>query len=72
MKHKITVNRTAFYHTLGDVKTAKTIWIVLHGYGYLAEYFIKKFEPILNSETAVIAPEALSKFYLNGVGYDGK
>jgi len=72
MLNKITVNKTAFYHTLGDVKTAKTIWFVLHGYGYLAEFFIKKFEPILNENTAVIAPEALSKFYLNGVGYDGR
>ena len=72
MKKKISVNRTAFYHTLGDLNTAKTIWFVLHGYGYLAEYFIKKFEPILNNNTAIIAPEGLSKFYLNGVGYDGR
>ena len=72
MQQKITVSKTAFYHTLGDIKTAKTIWFVLHGYGYLAEFFIKKFDPILNDETAVIAPEGLSKFYLNGVGYDGR
>ncbi|MDG1475666.1 MAG: alpha/beta fold hydrolase [Vicingaceae bacterium] len=72
MQHKITVNKTAFYHTLGDVKTAQTIWIVLHGYGYLAKYFIRKFNPILNENTAVIAPEGLSKFYLNGVGFDGR
>lgn len=65
-KHNITVSKTANYYTLGNVKTAKTIWFVLHGYGYLAEFFIKKFEPILNNETCVIAPEALSRFYLNG------
>jgi len=72
MQNKITVNKTAFYHTLGEVKTAQTIWIVLHGYGYLAEFFINKFNPILNDTTAVVAPEALSKFYLNGVGIDGR
>lgn len=72
MQNTITVNKTAFYHTLGDVKTAKTIWFVLHGYGYLAKYFIKKFSPVLNENTAIIAPEGLSKFYLNGVGYDGR
>mgnify|MGYP000374423268 CR=1 FL=1 len=72
MRKKIRVNKTAFYHTLGTVKTAQTIWIVLHGYGYLAEYFIKKFEPILDNTTAVIAPEGLSKFYLKGVGHDGR
>lgn len=65
-KHNITVPKTANYYVLGDIKTAKTIWFVLHGYGYLAEFFIKKFEPIVNNETCVIAPEALSRFYLNG------
>ena len=70
VKHNITVSKTANYYTIGDIKTAKTIWIVLHGYGYLAEFFIKKFEPILNNETCVIAPEALSRFYLNG--FNGK
>lgn len=65
-KHNITVSKTANYFVLGDINTAKTIWFVLHGYGYLAEFFIKKFEPIVNNETCVIAPEALSRFYLNG------
>jgi len=72
MQNKITVSKTAFYHTLGDAKTAKTIWIVIHGYGYLAEFFIKKFNPVLDDTTAIIAPEGLSKFYLNGVGVDGR
>ena len=71
-KHNISVNKTASYYTLGDSKTATTIWFVLHGYGYLAKYFINKFTPILNDNTCVIAPEALSKFYLNGVGVDGR
>ncbi|MGE0561216.1 MAG: alpha/beta hydrolase [Flavobacteriales bacterium] len=65
-KNNLIVEKTATYYTLGDVNTAKTIWFVLHGYGYLAEFFIKKFEPIVNNKTCVIAPEALSKFYLNG------
>lgn len=65
-KHSITVNKTATYHVLGNVKEAKTIWFVLHGYGMLAEFFIKKFEAIINNEVAVIAPEGLSKFYTKG------
>ncbi len=65
-KHNILVSKTATYYTLGDVKTAKTIWFVLHGYGMLAKYFIRKFNPILNGEVAVIAPEGLSKFYTQG------
>lgn len=69
-KHNIIINKTANYYSLGDIKSAKTIWFVLHGYGYLAKNFIEKFNPILNEDTAVIAPEGLSKFYLGGV--DGK
>ena len=41
-----------------------TVWFVLHGYGMLSEYFIKKFESILNENTLVIAPEATNRFYL--------
>lgn len=66
MKHKIKVNKTAVYHSEGNIKTAKTIWIVLHGYGMLAEYFIRKFHPILNDDSCIIAPEGLSKFYSKG------
>lgn len=71
-KNNIVVNRTANFYTLGEIKTAQTIWFVLHGYGYLAKYFIKKFEPISNETVAIVAPEGLSKFYSNGVGYDGR
>jgi len=71
-KNNILVQRTADYYTLGDISNAETIWFVLHGYGYLAKYFIKKFEPVLKDSIAIIAPEGLSKFYSNGVGYDGR
>ncbi len=66
MLHKLKVSKTAIYHSEGDLKTAKTIWFVLHGYGMLAEYFIRKFHPILNNTTCIISPEGLSKFYSKG------
>lgn len=66
LKHSISINRTASFYSLGNIKNAKTIWFVLHGYGMLGKYFIKKFEPILNKENAIIAPEGLSKFYTKG------
>jgi len=72
MRHNITINKTALFYTLGNLKNPKTIWFVLHGYGYLAKYFVKKFNPILNKDTLIVAPEGLSKFYLNGVGVDGR
>ena len=70
MKHNIKVDKTAVYHSLGNVKTAKTIWFVLHGYGMLAKYFVKKFDPIANNTNCIIAPEGLSKFYVSG--FDGR
>lgn len=58
----IRVPRTARYHVLGDVQKAKHIWIVLHGYGQLARYFLNKFEG-LGTDLLIVAPEGLSRFY---------
>ena len=64
-KFKIQTSKTARYFQIGELSSmTKTIWIVLHGYGMLPEYFIKKFECIANKETVIVAPEALNKFYL--------
>lgn len=65
----IKVPRTARYYISGNLNNkTKNVWFVLHGYGQLAKDFIKWFDELANEETVVIAPEALSKFYLNG-GY---
>ena len=65
--HSIPVTRTARYFTLGELNEGtRQVWFVLHGYGQLAEYFIRKFEKISDDQTYVVAPEALSRFYLNG------
>jgi predicted esterase len=63
-EHHITVPRTARYHTLGEARTAKALWIVLHGYGYLARYFLRRFEPVVE-DLFIVAPEGLSRFYLD-------
>lgn len=39
--------------------------MVCHGYGQLAAYFIKKFESLDDGSNLVIAPEGLSRFYLD-------
>ncbi|MGV3636366.1 MAG: alpha/beta hydrolase, partial [Flavobacteriales bacterium] len=63
-RRHIHVRRTARYHVLGDPTTAQAIWVVLHGYGQLARYFLNKFEG--NEEgLAIVAPEALNRFYLD-------
>lgn len=64
--HNISVSKTATYSTIGYIKTAQTVWFVLHGYGMLAKYFIKKFEPIADDKTLIVAPDGLSKFYTQG------
>ncbi|MCB0794240.1 MAG: hypothetical protein KDB88_05845 [Flavobacteriales bacterium] len=60
----IRVSRTARYHSLGDPSVAGHIWIVLHGYGQLARYFLNKFEG-LEAGLFIVAPEGLSRFYLD-------
>jgi predicted esterase len=68
-EHHIEVKRTARYVTLGELnENTKNIWFLLHGYGQLVEYFIKKFEVLDDGQSYIVAPEALSKFYLKGVG----
>ena len=59
----VTVPRTARYYALGDAATAREVWVVLHGYGQLASYFVRSFEAAAR-ERLVVAPEALSRFYL--------
>lgn len=42
----------------------KSIWVVFHGYGQLAEHFIKRFDVFDSETTFIVAPQGLSKFYL--------
>ena len=44
----------------------KEVWIVFHGYGQLAEFFIRKFLPYDSSNRLIIAPEGTNYSYLNG------
>ncbi|AXE16473.1 phospholipase [Runella rosea] len=67
-EHHLQVKRTARYFTLGTLnERTKQVWFVLHGYGQLAQFFIKKFDVLNDSQTVIVAPEALSRFYLQGV-----
>jgi predicted esterase len=57
---------SARYYQLGQIDGAAEVWYVLHGYGQLAQYFIQKFKPLSEKGICVIAPEGLSRFYLQG------
>ena len=63
-EHNITVPRTAHYYTIGEPgKHVEDFWIVCHGYGQVAQHFIRKFDVLDNGKTLVLAPEGLNHFY---------
>lgn len=70
-QHHIRTGKTARYFQSGHLTPeTRTVWFALHGYGQLAGKFIEKFRDIAGPRTAVIAPEGLHRFYLEG--YHGR
>jgi len=66
-KFEIEIPLTSRYFTHGELSSrTKFIWIACHGYGQLAQYFIKKFEILDEHKHFVIAPEGINRFYLTG------
>ena len=64
-EHHIEVNLKCSYRTLNELSPmTKRVWVVFHGYGQLTEYFLKKFEILDASTNFILAPQGLSKFYL--------
>jgi predicted esterase len=64
-EHHIRVQRTARFYLLGaEDHHVREVWFVLHGYGQLAERFLRHFKPIDDGSRLVAAPEALNRFYL--------
>src|SRR5258707_6339251 len=62
----LTVGRTARYYTLGEPgPDVRQVWVVCHGYGQLAGRFVRHFEPIADASRLIVAPEGLSRFYLD-------
>lgn len=72
-ERKIRFDFEARYYTAG-ILSARTrqVWVVIHGYGQLAQYFLKKFEPLTEKEVFIIAPEGLSRFYLSELTHTGR
>lgn len=64
-EHHLPVTRTARYYSRGAPGTGlREAWFVCHGYGQLAAYFLRRFEPLDDGTRLMVAPEALSRFYL--------
>lgn len=64
-EHHFTTSRSARYYTLGPTAAAaREIWFLLHGYGQLAGRFLGAFQSLDDGTRCLVAPEALSRFYL--------
>jgi predicted esterase len=67
---RLRITRSARVYTLGNVG-AEEAWIVLHGYSQLARRFVRQFSQIAGDNRAVVAPEALNRFYVDPPRPDG-
>jgi len=63
MIEKIQSLKTFRYASAGN-RNAKVLLYVLHGYGQLAPYFIRKFDYL--KDYFIVAPEGMHRFYLKG------
>jgi predicted esterase len=69
---RVSVTRTARFATTGaDLPHAVHLWVVLHGYGQLASEFIAPFAEAAPPGVRIVAPEGLSRFYLELPRPDG-
>ncbi|MFM7683134.1 MAG: alpha/beta hydrolase [Bacteroidota bacterium] len=64
-EQKLSAPKTFRYWISGDIKKADKLLVVLHGYGQLAEFFIRKFNGV-PEDYFIVAPEGMHRFYLNG------
>ncbi len=64
---QITYTSRNSYSTLNALTSnTKNVWIVFHGIGYLSRYFMKYFKDLDADKNYIVAPQAPSKYYLNG------
>jgi predicted esterase len=68
IEHHLAVTRTARYFAVGGegeaAEPVRELWIVCHGYGQLAAKFLEPFVPLATPSRRIVAPEGLSRFYL--------
>ena len=66
IKKTLQIEKKARYFLLGNPgNDTSIVWVVLHGYGMLSEFFIQKFKKLENKNTLILAPEALNRFYID-------
>ena len=66
--HWIPVAQEQRVDSLGTLSDAtKHVWVGLHGYGQLVQFFARHFRSLATEERAFAFPQGPHKFYLNGV-----
>jgi predicted esterase len=66
--HWIPVAQEQRVDSLGTLSDAtKHVWVGLHGYGQLVQFFARHFRSLATEERAFVFPQGPHKFYLNGV-----
>ncbi len=70
--HRLTVARTARYATVGaEPAQATQLWVAFHGYAHRAADFVAPLVEVVPAHVRVVAPEGLSRFYLEMPRPDG-
>ncbi|NIM48528.1 MAG: phospholipase, partial [Gemmatimonadales bacterium] len=65
-EHRFPTSRTARYFTLGTHRRdVRQVWFVCHGYGQLAQQFLRQFEVLDDGRRLIVAPEGLSRYYID-------
>ncbi len=65
--HHTTIQKTVRYFTIGKpTPQVKHLWVCLHGYGQLADWFGKRFEKWASKERLFLFPEGPHRFYTEG------
>lgn len=68
-QHFLEVTKTARVWSLGAARSSPDeLWLVCHGYRQLARRFLRRFEGIGSDRRHIVAPEALSRFYVDSKG----
>lgn len=65
MEYHLSFPKTFRYEVLHHGTRPKKVLYVLHGYGQLVKYFIRKFNE-LPEDVLIVAPEGMHRFYLEG------
>jgi len=67
IRRDLTIQRTARYFLSDEPSSHKPyLCFVLHGYGQLPEFFLRKFKDIGRNDILFVAPEGLHRYYLQG------